>query len=100
MGLGQMNFDSFIRVRNMGEMRGFPRLSRPNNSISKSCQFDKQTRTHFKSKEFCSSRPLELIHIDIWGPTREKTLKGERYSMLLIDDFIRATWIMLLREKS
>jgi len=71
-----------------------------NNSISKSCKFGKQTRTHFNSKEFSSSIPLELIHTYICGLTREKTIKGERYFMLFIDDFTRATWIVLLKENS
>lgn len=80
-------------------MRGLPRLLMPDNSIYKSSQFGKQTRTHFKSKEFSSSRPLDLIHTGICGPTREKNPKGEKYYMFLIDDFTRATWILLLKEK-
>ena len=98
--LGHMNFDSIIRVNQLGAVIAFPRLSKPNNSICKSCQFGKQTRTHFKTKEFSSSRPLELIHTDINDPNRAKILRGERYFMLLIDDFTRATLIMLLKKKS
>lgn len=98
-GLGHMNFDNLIRVIKLGIVRGLWRLSRPENSIFKSCQFGKQVRTHFKSKEFSSSRPLELIHTYVCGSTREKYLRGEKYTMLLIDDFTKATWIVLLREK-
>lgn len=83
----------------MGAVRGFPRLSKHDNTIFKLFKFGKQTMTHFKSKEFASSRPQELICIDICGPAREKILKGEMYFMLLIDDFTRATWIVLLKEK-
>ena len=41
MRLGPMNFDSLIRFSKLGAVRGFPRLSRPNNSIRKSCKFGK-----------------------------------------------------------
>ena len=95
-----MNFDSLIKFSKMGDVRGLLRLSRVNNSICKSCQFGKKTRTHFKSKYFSSSRPLELIHTDICGPMREETPKGKRYFMFLIYDLTRATWIMLLKENS
>jgi len=43
---------------------------------------------------------MVLIHIDIYGPTRAKTSKGERYFILMSDDFTRTTWIVLLKEKS
>lgn len=68
-----MNFDSLIKVSKMGVVRGLPRMSRLDNSLWKSCWFGKQTRTHFKSKDFSSFGPLELIHIDIFGQNREKT---------------------------
>lgn len=97
--LGHMNFDILIKISKIGAVKGLARLLRPDNNIYKSCQFGKQTKTHFKSEEFFSSRSMELIHIDICGPTITKTLKGERYFFLFIDDFTRATWILLLKEK-
>lgn len=98
--LCHMNFDSLIKVSKMVDVRALPRLSSRDNSICKSCQFCKNNRTNFKSKEFSSSRPMELIHTDICGPTREKTPKGEIYFMVLIDDFTRTTYIVFLKENS
>lgn len=95
--LGHMNFGSLIKVSKIEAVRGFPRLSRPDNSIYKYCQFGKKTRNQFKIKEFSSSKPMDLIHTDICSPTRIKILTRERYFILLIDDFTRATWIMLLK---
>jgi transposase InsO family protein len=45
-------------------------------------------------------KPLELVHIDLCGPTRTKSLQGESYFMLLINDFTRMSWICFLKEKS
>lgn len=45
-------------------------------------------------------KPLELIHIDICGPTRTKGMQGEMYFMLLIDEYSRMTWVTFLKEKS
>ena len=33
--------------------------------------------------------PFELIHSDVWRPSRELTVSGMRYFMLFIDDCTR-----------
>ena len=77
-----------------------PKIKKPKNSICEPCQHAKQTRVEFKRKECSTNRPLELVHIDLCGPTRSKALNGEEYFMLLIDDFTRMTWVCLLKKKS
>jgi transposase InsO family protein len=44
--------------------------------------------------------PLEIVHTDLVGPTTTKGLKGEKYFMLLVDDYTRMTAIFFLRNKS
>ena len=46
-----------------------------------------------------TSRPLELLHIDLMGPARVQSLGGKRYILVVVDDFIRYTWVVLLRDK-
>ena len=46
------------------------------------------------------ARPLELLHLDLMGPTRTESLGGKRYIMVMVDDFTRYTWVILLRSKS
>jgi len=43
---------------------------------------------------------LELVHIDLCGPTRTQSLQGENYFMLLINDYSRMKWVTFLKEKS
>jgi hypothetical protein len=40
------------------------------------------------------------VHTDLVGPTRTKGLKGERYFMLLVDDYTRMTTVFFLKNKS
>ena len=49
---------------------------------------------------FATSRPLELLHLDLMGPTRTESLGGKRYIMVVVDNFTRYTWVILLRSKS
>ena len=43
---------------------------------------------------------LELLHVDLMGPTGIESLGGKRYIMVIVDDFSRYTWVDFLREKS
>jgi hypothetical protein len=54
----------------------------------------------FKSKEYSTTRPLEISHTDLVGPTTTKGLKGEKYFMLLVDDYTRMTAVFFLKNKS
>jgi transposase InsO family protein len=38
--------------------------------------------------------------MDLIGPTRTTSLGGKRYILVVVDDFSRYTWVILLREKS
>jgi transposase InsO family protein len=53
----------------------------------------------FKSKEYSTTRPLEIVHTDLVGPTKTKGLKGEKYFMLLVDDYTRMTAVCFLKNK-
>eukprot|EP00253_Pinus_taeda_P014272 PITA_14272 len=71
----------------------------PENTICKPCQFGKQTRSHFIEKEGLASKPLEIVHTDLCGPSRKKSPHGEEYFILFIDDFSKMCWIGLLKHK-
>ena len=55
---------------------------------------------HPSVTEVQTSRPLELLHIDLMGPARVQSLGGKKYILVVIDDFTRYTWVMLLRDKA
>ena len=55
---------------------------------------------HPGTQTFATSRPLELLHLDLMGLTRTESLGGKRYFMVLVDDFTRYTWVIRLRSKS
>jgi hypothetical protein len=77
-----------------------PQNTKPTNTLCKNFQQGKQTKTRFKSKEYSTTKPLEIVHTDLVGPTTKKGLKGERYFMLLVDDYTRMTAVFFLKNKS
>jgi hypothetical protein len=77
-----------------------PIISKPHNFVCESYQIGKLTRAQFKSKSFTSlEKPLQIIHMDLCGPSQKEGIGGEHYFMLFIDDFSILAWVSFLREK-
>ena len=80
---------------------GIPKLSRVSNVVCGPCQLGKHTKAkHLGTQTSTTSRPLELLHLDLMGLTRIESLSGKRYIMVVVDNFTRYTWVILLRFKS
>ena len=47
-----------------------------------------------------SSKPLELLHMDLFGPSRTMSLGGNYYALVIVDDLSRYTWTLFLESKS
>ena len=61
----------------------------------------KQSKSSFKLKNvLLNSRPLELIHMDLFGPTRVASFSGMHYAYVLVDDYFRFTWVYFLVHKN
>jgi len=97
--MGHTNFDNLVKINKNQGMRGIPKITKPSCTICKYCEHGKKTHVSFKYKEFTPSKPLEIIHTDLCGPTRSQSLQGEKYFMLFNDDQTRMTWVAFLKHK-
>ena len=99
--LGHLNFDHLIKLKKLEAIKDLPRIGKPQDSVCKPCQVGKLTRTQFKSKSSTSTeKPLQLIHMDLCGPSRQEGIGNENYFMLIIDDYSRLTWVAFLKENA
>ena len=48
---------------------------------------------------FPLKKPLELLHIDLFGPIRTASLAGKQYGFVIVDDFSRYTCVLFLKHK-
>ena len=63
---------------------GVPKLRFKNDMICDTCQKRKQTKSSFKPKnEISTNRPLQLLHMDLVGPARVKSLGGNLYILII-----------------
>jgi len=80
---------------------GLPKLKFEMDHICEACQKGKQVKSSFKIKNVVSSlRPLELPHMDLFGPSRTMSLGGNYYALVIVDNFSRYTWTLFLESKS
>ena len=65
------------------------------------CQAGKQVATSNPSKSVMSTeRPLELLYIDLFGPTTYRSIGGNYYCLVIVDDYSRYTWVFFLNDKA
>ena len=71
---------------------GLPKLSFDFDKVCDACVKGKHRKSSFKPKNCVStSRPLQLLHIDLFGPTRTMSLGGKQYGFVIFDDYTRYT---------
>ncbi|XP_075095402.1 uncharacterized protein LOC142173681 [Nicotiana tabacum] len=59
------------------------------------CQLRKHTRTSFpKRVNNRASSMFDIVHSDVWGPSRVVSSLGFQYFVTFIDDFSRCIWVL------
>ena len=64
------------------------------------CQLGKTCKLPFSSSDFRSSRVLERIHSNVWGPAPAVSAQGFRYYVVFIDNYSRLCWLYPMKSKS
>ncbi|GJX79163.1 putative ribonuclease H-like domain-containing protein [Tanacetum coccineum] len=63
-------------------------------------QKGKQHKTSCKTKTVSSiSQPLQMLHMDLFGPTSVKSLMKKMYCLVVTDDYSRFSWVFFLATK-
>src|ERR1044071_7844465 len=93
--------DLIYKLQTKELVRGLPQINKERAELCSHCVMGKQVRSSFKSKnQVSTSKPLELIHMDVCGPMRVQSIGGSKYILVLVDDYSRFTWTIFIRSKS
>ena len=96
-----MNMNLITQLNKNELVRGLPKIAFEKDKVCETCHMGKKIKTSFKNKIFIStSRPLELLHMNLFGPSRTKSLRGKSYAFVIVDDFSRYTWVLFLAHKN
>jgi transposase InsO family protein len=47
-----------------------------------------------------TTRPLEMLHMDLFDPIAYISISGNKYGLIIIDDYSRFTWVFFMQDKS
>jgi hypothetical protein len=69
--------------------------------ICSTCQVEKQVGVPHPPKSIVSTKqPLELIHMDLFGPVAYLSIGGNKYDLIIVDDYSLFTWVFFMYDKS
>nr|GEZ12515.1 integrase, catalytic region, zinc finger, CCHC-type, peptidase aspartic, catalytic [Tanacetum cinerariifolium] len=64
------------------------------------CQLGKSIKhTHKPKTKNTNLEVLNTLHMDLCGPIRVQTINGNKYILVIVDDYSRFTWVKFLRLK-
>ena len=68
--------------------------------ICSACQARKQVGVSHPPKSIMTTtQPLELIHMDLFGPVAYLSIGGNKYGLVIIDDYSHFTCVFFLFDK-
>ncbi|GKB63412.1 retrovirus-related pol polyprotein from transposon TNT 1-94 [Tanacetum coccineum] len=81
-------------------VRNLPKL-KFDQHFCNACKIGEQAHASHKAKNIVSrTRCLELLHMDLFGPTAVRSDGGNLYTLVIVDDYSWYTWTRFLKNKT
>ncbi|GJT04999.1 retrovirus-related pol polyprotein from transposon TNT 1-94, partial [Tanacetum coccineum] len=98
--LNHLNFGTINDLARKDFVRGLPRLKFDKDHLCPACQLGKSKKhTHTPKTENTNLEVLNTLHMDLCRPTRLQTINGNKFILVIVDDYSRFTWVKFLRSK-
>ncbi|KAK1695084.1 hypothetical protein QYE76_011781, partial [Lolium multiflorum] len=98
--LGHVNMRNLKQLLKGEHIVGLTGISFEKDRVCSACVAGKQLKKKHPIKSIITtSRPLELLHLDLFGPSHYDTLGGSKYGLVIVDDYSRYSWVFLLKSK-
>jgi hypothetical protein len=85
----------------VGNILGLMNVAFEKDSPCGACQAEKQVGAPHHTKNIMTTiRPLEMLHMDLFGLISYISIGGNKCDLVIIDDYSRFTWVFFLQDKS
>ena len=100
--LGHLNFHGVQRMQDVIQATDATPgdLAAPTSEVCGACAMGKQHRPSFPRSDHKTSRPLELLHMDLVGELEEESLGGAKYFCAFYDDYSTLSVVRFVKHKS
>jgi hypothetical protein len=98
--LGHLTFDLLCRLSGLGLLRGLPLLKFESNLVCAPCHHGKMIAAcHYLVNTVMTDQPGQLRHMDTVGPSRVRSIGGNWYVLVIVDDYSHYFWVLFLESK-
>ncbi|GJZ02299.1 retrovirus-related pol polyprotein from transposon TNT 1-94, partial [Tanacetum coccineum] len=98
--LSHLNFGAINHLARHGLIWGLPKLKFEKEHLCSACVMGKSKKKPHKPKsEDTNQEKLYLLHMDICGPMRVASVNGNKYILIIVDEYSQFTWAKCLRSK-
>ena len=98
--LAHVGMNSLKKLMKNDLVRGLKDVKFEKDKLCSVCQAGKQVANTHPTKSFMSTTGvLELLHMDLFGPTTDKSLGENLYYLVIVDAYSRYTWVFFLHDK-
>ncbi|GJS33012.1 retrovirus-related pol polyprotein from transposon TNT 1-94 [Tanacetum coccineum] len=99
--LAHLNFKTINKLAKQNLVIGLPSLVYSKDKPCSSCEKGKHHRATFKTKQTSSIKKcLHLLHMDLFGLVTPRSINHEKYTLVIVDEYSRYTWVYFLKKKS
>ncbi|GJW82712.1 retrovirus-related pol polyprotein from transposon TNT 1-94 [Tanacetum coccineum] len=76
-------------------------MSSYNKESNASCEKEKHHRASFKTKRsFSINKCLHILYMDLFRPVKPQSISCNKYTLVIVDEYSRYTWVFCLKKKS
>ncbi|GKB80433.1 retrovirus-related pol polyprotein from transposon TNT 1-94, partial [Tanacetum coccineum] len=98
--LSHLNFGTLNQLAKDSLARGIPKLKYQKDHLCSACALGKSKKfSHTLKAKDTNQVKLNLLHMDLCGPMRVQSINEKKYILVIVDDYLRFTWVKFLRSK-
>jgi hypothetical protein len=99
--LAHVDMRNLHKLQKDGHILGLTNIVFEKDRPCGACQAGKQVGTHHHAKNIMTTtRPLEMLHMNLFGPVEYISIAGNKYGLVIVDDYSHFTWVFFLQDKS
>nr|GEW07674.1 hypothetical protein [Tanacetum cinerariifolium] len=99
--LSYLNFGAINHLARQGLVRGLPKLKFEKDHLYSACTMGKSKKKSHKPKSKDTNQDkLYLLHMDLCGPMCVESVNEKKYTLVIVDDYSRFTWVGISHETS
>jgi transposase InsO family protein len=99
--LDRIGMRNLHKVQKDGHILGLTNIVFEKGRSYGACQAGKQSGTYHHAKNIMTTtRPLEMLHTDLFGPVAYISIDSKKYGLIIVDDYSRFTCMFFLQDKS